>query len=184
MALWGMPPLDTAEVAALEHDYRYADKPIVRQRSQIVLLAYDWDTQAQVAQIARCSVDTVRRTLHLFRPGGRAALGAPPRRAQGVVSLAWEKALAEAMARGPQACGVSRPTWTATLLAQYLAERTDIAVSEGTVRRGLALLGYVCRRPTWTLRHKAEEQAGYAPKRRGSKRSLVPAPRPPTPSLP
>jgi transposase len=173
-----MPPLDAAEMAALEHDYRYADKPIVRQRSQIVLLAYELDTQAQVAKIARCSVDTVRRTLHLYRQGGSAALGAHPQRAQGVVSLAWQRALAEAMRLGPQACGVPRPTWTATLLANYLAEKTGIAVSECTVRRGLALLDYVCRRPTWTLRHKAEEQPSYAPKKRGSKRSLVPAPRP------
>lgn len=38
MALWGMPPLSDAETAALEHDYRYDDKRILRQRSRIVLL--------------------------------------------------------------------------------------------------------------------------------------------------
>ena len=40
-----------------------------------------------------------------------------------------------------------------------------------TVRRGLESLDYVCRHPTWTVRHKAEEQPDYLPKRRGSKRS-------------
>ena len=178
MALWGMPPLSEAETAALEHDYRYADKRILRQRSQIVLLAYQLDTQAQVAQVVRCSQDTVRRTLHLYQEGGRAALRPHPAKAHGVVCLDWQKALAEAMVLGPEACGVPRPAWTATLLADYLADKTGIGVSESTVRRGLALLGYVCRRPTWTLRHKAEEQPGYVPKRRGSKRSLVPVPRP------
>lgn len=171
MALYGMPPLAAAEMAALEHDYRYASKPIVRQRSQIVLLAYELDTQKQIAKLLHCSVDTIRRSLNLYRQGGRSALSTPPKRARGVVSLAWEKTLAEAMALGPQACGVARPTWTAQLLADYLAKVTGIAVGECTVRRGLALLGYVCRRPTWTVRHKAEAQPGYLPKRRGSRRS-------------
>ncbi|MGQ9684669.1 MAG: helix-turn-helix domain-containing protein [Anaerolineae bacterium] len=171
MALWGMPPASAAEIAALERDYRYADKRIVRQRSQIVLLAFDLNTQAEVARAARCSVDTVRRVLHIYRQGGRAALRQQPKRARGCVSLAWQKALAEAMRLGPQACGIPRPTWTAPLLSAYLAKVTGIAVSERTVRRGLALLDYVCRRPTWTVRHKAEEQVDYLPKRRGSRRS-------------
>jgi hypothetical protein len=38
------------------------------------------------------------------------------------VTLAWQKALAAAMARGPEACGVARPTWAAPLLASYLAD--------------------------------------------------------------
>lgn len=87
------------------------------------------------------------------------------------MTLAWQKALAEAMKLGPEACGVSRPTWNAPLLAKYLAKKTGISVSESTVRRALARLGYVCRRPTWTLRHKAEEQPDYYPKKLGSKRS-------------
>lgn len=179
MALWGMPPLEAAEVAALEEDYRNAKQRLVRQRSQIVLLARELDTQAQIAKVVRCSPETVSRTLRLYRQGGRFALRRRMATTQqSRVNLAWEKALAEAMRLGPEACGVPRPTWTAPLLADYLAELTGIAVGERTVRRGLALLGYVCRRPTWTLRHKAEEQPGYAPKKRGSKRSSVPAPRP------
>jgi transposase len=75
------------------------------------------------------------------------------------------------MRRGPEACGVPRPTWTAPLLARYLAEETGIEVSERTVRRGLDLLGYVCRRPFWTVRHKAEAEADYSPKAEGSRRS-------------
>ena len=38
------------------------------------------------------------------------------------------------------------------------------------VRRGLEDLGWVCRRGTWTVRHKAEEYPDYLPKRMGSKR--------------
>src|SRR3989304_3705283 len=173
LAVWGMPPIGDDEIAALEHDYRYATRRIVRQRSQIVLLAYQLETQDEVATVVRCSRQTVQRTLGLYRQGGRAALRRrrPSRPPRGRVNLAWQKALAEAMRRGPQACGVPRPTWTTPLLAQYLAEKTGVAVSERTVRRGLALLDYVCRRPTWTVRHNAAEQPDYLPKRRGSRRS-------------
>ncbi len=169
----GMPPVSTEEIAVLEQDYRYSDSRIVRQRSHIVLLAYQLETQAQIAKVVRCSPKTVWRTLQLYREEGRAALRRrpSPKPRTPKVNLAWQKALAEAMKLGPQACGIPRPTWTAPLLAKYLEEKTGIAVGERTVRRGLDLLGYVCRRPTWTVRHKAEEQPDYFPKRKGSKRS-------------
>ncbi len=174
MAVWGMPVVSAEELAALDRDYRRAANRLVRQRSQVVLLAYDLPSQVAVARAVRCSLDTVGRTLELYRAGGRPALRRRPRSAPPATAkarLGWQKALAEAMARGPEACRVPRSTWTAPLLAAYLAERTGIAVGERTVRRGLALLGYVCRRPTWTLRHKAEESPDYAPKRPGSRRS-------------
>jgi transposase len=173
MAVWGMPPVSAAEIAALDHDYRFAASRLVRQRSHIVLLAYELGTQAEIAGVVRVSGQTVWRTLQLYRGGGRPALRRRVRASlhQGKVTLGWQKALAEAMRRGPPACGIARPTWTAPLLAQYVAETTGIAVSEVTVRRGLALLDYVCRRPTWTVRHKAEEQPDYLPKERASRLS-------------
>jgi transposase len=171
MAVYGMPPLGIEEIAALEHDYRYADSRLVRQRSHIVLLAYQLDTEREIAQLVRCSPHTVGRTLKRYEQDGRQGWRRRPysRSHLGRVTLGWQKALAEAMERGAQACGIPRPTWTAPLLAQYLAEKTAIAVSERTVRRGLALLGYVCRRPTWTVRHKAEEELDYLPKAPGSR---------------
>ena len=173
MAVRGMPAVDAGEVAALERGYRWAAKRLVRQRSQIVLLAYALARQDEIARAVRCSPDTVERTLARYRAGGRTALWPRlrPAPASAKVTLGWQRALADAMARGPEACGVSRPTWTAPLLAAHLAERTGVAVGERVVRRGLALLGYVCRRPTWTLRHKAEEDPAYLPKRPGSRHS-------------
>lgn len=168
-----MPSATAAEIAALEHDYRHGESRLVRQRSQIVLLGYELESQEEIARVVRCSRQTVLRTLELYRQGGRAALRRRllTKRSRQKVTLAWQKALAEAMRAGPQACGIPRPTWTAPLLAKYLAEKTGIAVGERTVRRHLALLGYVCRRPTWTVRHKAEEQPDYLPKSKGSRRS-------------
>lgn len=169
-----LPPISAEETAALERDERFGASYLLRRRAQIVLSCYATMSQTQTARALRCSLDTVQRTLSLYRHGGRGALRPRPRRTPSPwrkVDLAWLKALALAMEQGPEACGVARPTWTAPLLSIYLEEQLGIAVSERTVRRGLEQLGYVCRRPTWTVRHKAEEQEHYAPKRPGSKRS-------------
>jgi len=147
-----MPALAPEESAALEHDYRYHASRLVRQRSHLVLLCAELETQAEVARGVRCSLDTVQRTLNLYRTGGRFALR-ERRGRRGTLhfhrrNLVWLKALALAMEAGPEACGIPRPTWTAPLLAQYL-----------------------CRRGTWTVRHRAEEDEDYLPKRKGSRRS-------------
>lgn len=173
MSVAGAPVLSAQERAALEHDYRYGPDRLVRQRSHIVLLATQLDTRIAVAQVVHCSPDTVGKVLGLYQHGGRSALRR--RRARkphfACRTLAWQRALAQAMERGPTACGIPRPTWTAPLLARYLSETTGIDVSERTVRRGLESLGYRLGRPTWSVRHKAEEEPDYAPKRPGSKRS-------------
>ncbi len=173
MAVAGAPLLSLAERTALEHDYRYGSDRLVRQRSHILLLATELETQIAVAQVVHCSTDTVRKTLARYRQGGRSALRR--RRSQhphaARRTLAWQKAMATAMEEGPRACGVPRPAWTAPRLARHLEATTGVAVSERTVRRGLDSLGYRLGRPTYTVRHKAEEAPDYLPKRRGSKRS-------------
>jgi transposase len=172
MAVVGAPLLSPEERTALEHDDRYGSDRLVRHRSHLLWLSTELETQIQVAQVVHCSPDAVRKTLSLYRAGGRAALRRrkPQKIRAAGRTLSWQKALADAMEQGPEACGVSRPTWTAPLLASSLAEKTGTTVSERTVRRGLESLGYVCRRPTGTVRHKAEEPPDYLPKRRGSKR--------------
>jgi transposase len=171
MAVWGAPSLADEERQALEHEYRYAKTRLVRQRSHILLLGTQLDSRSQVAKVVGCSPATVARTLQLYEQGGRIALRGPVRLRQPRTrrTLGWQKALALAMERGPRACGIDRPTWTAPLLEQYLGEQTGVAVGERSVRRGLESLGYVCRRSTWVLRHKAEEQPDYHPKGKGSR---------------
>jgi len=167
-----LPPLSAEERSALEGDHRTGESHLLRQRAHIVMLAYSLPDQVAIAAAVRCSLDTVQRALALYRKGGRMALRLRPRRRTEPVrkrTLLWQKALAEAMQAGSQACGVARPTWSAPLLAKYLKEKTGVEVGERSVRRGLASLGYVCRRPTWILRSKAEEQPDYHPKGKGSR---------------
>lgn len=67
MAVWGMPLVSAEEIAALERDYRHADSRLVWQRSHIVLLAYELETQAEIAKVVRCSSQTVWRTIEPYR---------------------------------------------------------------------------------------------------------------------
>jgi transposase len=62
----------------------------------------------------------------------------------------------------PRAVGVARAVWTTRWLADYLAEATHHRASIETVRLALHRAGFVCKRPTWTLKRKAEEPAAWA----------------------
>ena len=50
---------------------------------------------------------------------------------------------------------------TTERLAQYLGQHTSSVVTEEMVRIYLHAHGYVCKRPTWTLRRKAEAKEEY-----------------------
>src|SRR5262245_19407765 len=110
----------------------------------------------------------VARAVSRGRAGGVAAGAAGVARRPGGLELAAGAGRGGAAGGGGLGGGAA---WTGPLRAAYLAERTGVAVGERTVRRGLDLLGYVCRRPTWTVRHKAEAEPDYPPKAAGSRRS-------------
>jgi len=62
----------------------------------------------------------------------------------------------------PHTVGVNSANWTTGRLADYLAEQTGYRVGIETVRKRLHRADYVCKRPTWTLARKAEEQPEWA----------------------
>ena len=61
----------------------------------------------------------------------------------------------------PHEVGQDTANWTTERLAEYLCQQTGIQVTEETVRVYLHAHDYVCKRPIWTLRRKAEEKADY-----------------------
>jgi transposase len=65
----------------------------------------------------------------------------------------------------PHEVGVSSANWTTELLAEYLGKQTGIQVTEETVRVHLHANGYVCKRPTWTLRAPCRSTSGLRGKR-------------------
>src|SRR5260370_9236980 len=121
-----MSPLSAAGEAALEHTYRSGRTRLLRQRSHIVLLAYELANQTAIAQVVHCSRATVNRTLQRYRRGGRAALPRPDARRTAALwkQPLWRARLTRAMEAGPPACAVPRPTWTPPLLARSLTGQT------------------------------------------------------------
>jgi len=155
--------LDATSREAVVARYNHTDDPETRSRCQMVLLAADRGLNAeQIAPLVLRSHDTVRRVLLRFAEGGLAALprgkggGHPP-----TVTPAWKAELERVIERDPHTCGVERANWTTGLLADYLVQQTGIAVGQETVRDYLHRLGYVCKRPTWTLEHKASAREDY-----------------------
>jgi transposase len=157
-----LPPLSDTQVTKLRRLYETTPHAKLRLRSHIVLLAPQGRSVAEIAAIVLRSRDTVERVLKRFLQGGIAAL--PPRTAPGrapTVTPEWYAELLRVIELDPHTVGVQSANWTTGLLATYLAATTGIAVTAETVRLALHAADYVCKRPTWTLKRKAEAQPGY-----------------------
>jgi transposase len=156
-------PLEPVVLADLRRYYEEATTAETRTRYHMVLLAQQGQRVPQIARLVERSEDTVARVLNRFLTQG---LQAVPRqstasRRERIVTAAWESELLRVIDLDPHEVGQETANWTTQLLASYLAEKTGIKVSLETVRTSLHTLGYVCKRPTWTLKRKAEAQANY-----------------------
>jgi transposase len=157
-----LPPLSDTQVTELRQLYDTTTNTNLRLRSQIVLLAHQRRSVAEIAAIVFRSRDTVERVLKRFLHGGVAAL--PRRKARGrtpTVTTAWKAELLRVIDLDPHTVGVQSANWTTGLLARYLRTTTQLTVTAETVRLYLHAHDYVCKRPTWTLKRKAEDQPGY-----------------------
>ncbi len=155
-------PLDAETRADAERRYNATTDADTRLRYHIILLAAQGYTAPRIAPLVLRSDDMVQAVLTRYRVGG---LDAVPRRyAPGrarTVTPAWEAELLRVIEDDPHTVGVESASWTTGLLAGYLARVTGITVDQETVRVYLHAHGYVCKRPTWTLKRKAEAQEGY-----------------------
>ncbi len=167
--------LDEAARAELERRYAAARDAETRTRYQLALLAGEGRTVAEVAALVRRSVDTVQRVLRRYQGGGPDAVlrqrppGQPPR-----VPATWRAELERVADSDPRAVGVPSAVWTTRLLADYLGGVTGHRAAIDTVRVWLHRLGFVCKRPGWTLKRKAQEQPEWAKNGSGWRRSSRP----------
>jgi transposase len=157
-----LPPLDPVTLQELTRRFNHTPNPETRLRYQMVLLAHQGHSVSQISPIVLRSHDTVGRVLHRFLSHG---LDAVPRRTapgrERQVTPAWEAELLRVIELDPRSVGVNSANWTTTLLAQFLTQQTGVSVGLETVRTYLHRHDYVCKRPIWTLKRKAEEQPGY-----------------------
>jgi transposase len=163
-----LPPLDEELQAELHQRYEEATDAEMRTRYQMIVLAQLDQTVPHIARMVRRSEDTVARVLNRFLSAG---LNAVPRRTspgrKRTVPPAWEAELVRVIELDPHEVGQETANWTTELLAEYLGQQTGVRVTHETVRVYLHAHGYVCKRPTWTLRRKAEEKADYVGKECG-----------------
>lgn len=147
----------------LLHRFNTTADPESRTRYQMVLLATDQQlsTPAIAALVFR-SHDTVWRVLRRFQDQG---LDAVPRRHGGgpapTLTKEAEDALVRVIEDDPHTHGTPSANWTTASLASYLARTRGIAVSLETVRLALHRRDYVCKRPTWTVQHQAQEREDW-----------------------
>src|SRR6266704_554390 len=133
----------------------------LERRYQTILLRAEDHPVVEVAQLTRCSPDTVRRVLKRYLAQGpdavphRPHLGQPPHYPPG-----WEAELVRVAYLDPHQVGVDSALWTCRLLADYLAGVTGHAAGIETVRIVLHRAGFVCKRPRWVLSRKAHAQPG------------------------
>jgi transposase len=157
-----LPPMDEETLTELRRRYEESPDAETRTRYQLLLFSLQGQTSSQIAQQVLRSQDTVVRMLKRFVTGG---LDAVPRRTapgrERMVTAAWEAELLRVTELDPHEVGQDTANWTTERLARYLGQHTGVQVTEEIVRVYLHAHDYVCKRPTWTLRRKAEQKANY-----------------------
>ena len=127
----------------------------------MMVLADEGRRVAEIAWLVRRGRDQVGKILHRFQCEGVSGLA--PRQHTGRplgVTPGWLAELQRVIEVDPHMVGVDSAVWTTRLLADYLARVTGHRTGIEAVRVHLHRLGYVCKRPTWSLKRKSTEQAG------------------------
>jgi transposase len=165
-----LPAQTPEQQEALDELYRTTKDVRLRQRAQLVLLAAEKGlVAADIGGIVRLSEESVRRWLKRYEAEGIEGLKDAPRPGMArVVTSEYREQLIAAVRQRPRSLEQPFSLWTCQRLADYLAEKTGIRVSDETVRRYLALEGIVLSRP----QHKiSSPDPDYEVKKRRSKRS-------------
>jgi transposase len=155
--------LNDADRTELGDRFEAATDAETRTRYQMLLLLAAGRTPGQVAPLVRRSSVTVRRVLRRYQAEGPDGVPHRPRPGQPPQApVAWQAELERVVEVDPRAVGVPSAVWTTRLLAGYLAEATGHRAAIDTVRAWLHRLGFVCKRPGWSLKRKATEQPDWA----------------------
>lgn len=158
--------LDQGTREAVAERYEQARSAVERTNCQMVLLADEGRRLTEIAWLVRRGREQVRTVLHRFQSEG--VPGLAPRQRTGRplgVTPTWLAELQRVIDLDPHTVGVNSAVWTTRLLADYLERVTGHRTGIEAVRVHLHRLDYVCKRPTWSLKRKSTEQAGWVKKR-------------------
>lgn len=165
-----IPALSEEQRVALAQLYRKTQMPRGRTRAQIILLSAEQGLKAEeIAAIVRESAVTVLTWLKRYLAEGIEGLQDAPRAGRSTtVTEEFRKCLLESVRRRPRSLELAFSMWTLQRLADYLAEKTGIRVSDETIRRELAKEDIVFSRPPHTISSPDPE---YLVKKRRLKKS-------------
>jgi transposase len=116
-----------------------------RQRIQIMLLADEEKSQAQICRILGCCPATVRHWTHIVRAGIALQWQECPFGRQKIVNDQYLERLQELVSHSPRDYGYCFERWTANWLSKYLAKELGIQVSDRHVARLLKQMGLSTR---------------------------------------
>jgi transposase len=163
-----VPPLNEAQRDELGRLYRTTRAPRLRTRAQMVLLSAEQGRKVpEIAMIVRESEVSVQRWLKRYLAEGIEGLQDAPRPGRmAKVTEAYRTELLTAVRHRPRSLGLPYSLWTLQRLADYLAEKTQLRVSDETVRQALKQAGIVLSRPQHKISSPDPE---YQVKKRRSK---------------
>jgi transposase len=154
--------LDQKMREAVAEQYEQARGAVERTNCQVVLLADEGRSLTEISWLVRRGREQVRTILRRFQSEGVLGLVPRPRTGRPLeVTPAWLAELQRVIEVDPHTVGVDSAVWTTRLLADYLERATGHRAGIEAVRVHLHRLGYVCKRPTWSLKRKSTEQAGW-----------------------
>jgi transposase len=153
-----LPP---AEVERLEEAFRSAGCRKLRDRLQIILLAYKGRKRQDIAADLCIDRRSVQRWINAYCERGLDALA--PRRAKGAAGKI-PAALADEIKRwvidGPAEQGLDRANWTYEELADHLFKTKGVRASRSAMHRFCSKIGIRPYRPTYRyLRGNPDKQA-------------------------
>jgi transposase len=154
--------LDQRTREAVAEQYEQTRSAVERTNAQVVLLADEGRSITEISWLVRRGREQVRTILRRFQSEGVAGLTPRPRTGRPLeVTPVWLAELTRVIELDPHTVGVDSAVWTTRLLADYLERVTGHRAGIEVVRVHLHRLGYVCKRPTWSLKRKSTEQAGW-----------------------
>jgi transposase len=121
-----------------------------RQRIEIILLADEGKSQAQICQALRCSQGTARYWITLARAGQAHNWDAFPIGRPKNVNDQYLERLKELVSHSPRDYGYPFQRWTAQWLSKHLAKEFGIEVSDRHINRLLKEMGLSTRRKSDT----------------------------------
>ena len=160
-------PKSPEQVSEVRDLYHSTKDVRIRTRAQIILLAFDGKSPPTIAQIVDLDPESVRRHMKRYRDEGIAGLADRERtgRPRTATPEYVELALAT-VRRRPRALGLNFSIWTLDRLLDYLEEKTQMRVSDETLRTHLRANGISFSRP----QHKVSSPDDQYVEKKGDRR--------------